>query len=150
MSASGELHRGNRRGARRWLRLVLPILLLVVGGVTGLRNGVSEFRGAATGGQRFSTATEVAHGLASWLALYALLRQRVWARPAMIVWGALLTATAASATMTWGDAGADAALVAGVSVAGVCALAIWLAFPRSRPSHVGEGPQEVSREESTP
>jgi peptidoglycan/LPS O-acetylase OafA/YrhL len=117
---------------RRRLRLLLPVLLLVVLGFTGVRNAPGEFRQAATGGQRFAAATELGYGVLSWIALAALWKGSRWTRLLMIVWATLLTVCAAVAAVAWGGAGLGAAAVAGVSVAAVAALAVWLAGPGRR------------------
>lgn len=108
-------------------RVVFPVLLLLFTGVSGLRNGFHEYRDAVTNGQRFATATEVAYGIVSWIALVALLRKRPWARVPLVVWAALVTLTASVAAVTWGDAGLGGAAAGGISVAAVCGLAVWLA-----------------------
>lgn len=127
-----------RRPRASALRLALPVLLLLVAGVSGLRNGANEYRQAVTAGQQFATASEIAHGAVSWIALYGLLRRRAWARRMMLLWAALLTITAGSAAAAWGDAGPWGALAGGASVAAVCALVLWLAFPRSRPASIAQ------------
>jgi len=122
--------RNGRRGSR-WIRLSLPVLLLVVAGVSGIREGVGGYHEAETGGQRFVMVIEIAYGVVSFVALYGLLAGPRWARPAMFLWGALVTLTAAVATVAFGGAGLFAAVAGGVSAAALCALAGWLAFPRS-------------------
>lgn len=109
------------------MRLVLPVLLLLFTGVAGVRNGFYEYREAVTGGQRFATASEIAYGAVSWVALAALLTKRRWARALLIAWAALVTITASVAAIAWGGASAAAAAAGGISVAAVCGLAVWLA-----------------------
>ncbi len=128
MSLPVEKGRTSRRGSR-WLRLSLPVLLLVVAGLSGIGEGVGGYREAETSGQRFVMVVEIAYGVVSFFALYGLLAGRRWARRAMFLWGALVTLTAAVATVAFGGAGPLAAVAGGVSAAAVCALAGWLAFP---------------------
>ena len=132
-----------RKKRRRWLRLSLPVLLLLLAGVSGMNEGLPGQ--AATPGQWFVLVCETGYGVTSFVALYGLLSGRRWARPAMLLWGALVTAAAAVATIAFGDAGLPAAVVGGVATAGICALAIWLAFPRLRHSsgeEAGGSPRE--------
>lgn len=110
----------------RWLRLTFPVLLLLVSGVTALRNGVNEFAQAATLGQRFATASELAHGLASWVVLAAIAAGSASAVPLAIVWAVLITITAATAAVAWGGAGLGAGAAAAVIMAALSGLAVWL------------------------
>lgn len=119
------------------MRLVLPLLMLLFTGVTGLRNGWREYHVATTGAQRFTSATEMAFGAVSWPALAALLLKRSHARVLLFAWAALVTLTGTVAAVAWGGAGLGAAAVGGVCVAAVCGLTVWLAEswrlgPRSR------------------
>jgi hypothetical protein len=109
------------------MRLILPLLLLLFTGVMGLRNGWREYHLATTGAQRFTSATEMAFGAVSWVALAALLRKRRQARGLLILWAALVTLTGAVAAVAWGNAGLGAAAVGAVCVAAVCGLTVWLA-----------------------
>jgi hypothetical protein len=133
------------RGGSRWLRLSLPVLLLVVAGASGIGEVVGGYREAETSGQRFVMAVEIAYAVVGFFALYGLLAGRRWARPAMFLWGALVTLTAAAATVAFGGAGLLAAVAGGVSAAALCALASWLAFPR--PGRGSGGKPEPSNEE---
>jgi hypothetical protein len=112
--------------------------LLLVAGVTGVRNSVNEWRDAVKPGQKLATASEMAHGLASWVTLVGLGMRKRWARPAAWAWTALITTTAGLATLYWGDAPLAAALPGAVATALLCGFAIRLAFePVRRPADEG-------------
>jgi len=113
---------------RRKLWLVLPVLLLLLSGVTGLRDGLAEYREASTFGQRFATVTELAYGVVGWAALAALLAGSRWTATLLFVWAALVTGTGAVAAVAWGGQSLATGAVAAVAVAAVCGLAVWLAL----------------------
>ncbi len=115
-------------------------MLLLVAGVSGVRNAAGEWRSAANPGQKIATVSELAHGVASWVALLLLGARTKGARTAARIWAALITLTAGLAAIYWGEAPLAAALVGAVATALLCGFAIRLAF---EPSNAAG--QEVGR-----
>lgn len=122
-----------RGSGANWARRILAGAVLLLTAVAGLRDGPGVYREATTGGQRLTGVAELGYSLVSVIALAGLLAGRVWARPVMIVWAALVTTAAAVATVAWGGQGIGTAAVAGAFTAALCALLVWFTFRRPRP-----------------
>jgi hypothetical protein len=104
------------------------ILLLLVAGVSGVRNAIDEWPQAVRAGQKVATASEMVHGIASGIALVGLGARKSWARPALWVWGAALSTTAGLASTYWGDAPIAAALAGAAAVVLLCFVTARLAL----------------------
>jgi hypothetical protein len=119
--------------------------ILAADAVFAVRDVVMEFPGAVTGGQKLATFLELGHGMAALAALAAMWLYPSRARPLFLLWGALVTATAAAASMFWGGAGIAAAAAGAVGAAALCLLIAWLALGRLRRPR---GPEQTTRSET--
>jgi len=113
------------------------VLLLLVAGVSGVRNAIDEWPQAAGTGQKVATGSEMVHGVASGIALIGLGVRKAWARPALWVWGGLLATTAGLAAAYWGSAPIAAALAGAAVTALICYVAVRLALEPSAPAAGG-------------
>jgi hypothetical protein len=119
-------------------RLIASVLVAATA-VPGILNFSGELSQAATAGQKLTTCCKLGYAVAGLAALAALWARPARARPLLLLWGALLTATASSAAIAWGHAGSGAAATGGVAVAAFSALVLRLALGRwrARPSEPG-------------
>ena len=112
---------------RRTIWFVAPLLMLLLCGALGLRNGPQELRIAATGGQQLAALSEVGYAVFGLLAALSFYRGHRSAMLLMVVWATLLTATGALAPVVWGGASVNIGIVSALGTAVVAALVLQLA-----------------------
>jgi hypothetical protein len=108
------------------------IILLLVLSASGFQS-LTAFNAAATTGQKVTTATQLAYGLAGLLAAAGLLARRPWGRAAAWLWAALITLTAGLAPVVRGGAAPGLGLASALAVAALALLVMSLTARRVSP-----------------
>jgi hypothetical protein len=106
------------------------VTVLVGLSALGLHSAVQELDSAETLGQWAATATQFGYALAGLLSAGGLVGRRSWARPLLWLWAGLMTLTAGLAPVVWAGSGMTAGIAAGVAVAAIAVLVVWLATRR--------------------
>jgi peptidoglycan/LPS O-acetylase OafA/YrhL len=123
----------------RMIALALSLALLLVTGVVGIYNGITERSTGATTWQKSVTAGVFLYGLLGLVSAYGLARRRKWSVPAVISWGVVITyvAAVASVAYTEKDAHWSTALAAGAASALIAVGVVWTARAMSREGITG-------------
>ena len=111
------------------LRVALGVAFLLFIGYTGITGGLQQVSEAATLGQRIQTGTQFVFGALAVAVLATLVARRRWARPALLAWGAMLSSSAALATVAWGGTGVLPAVAAFVATALIAWITFWAVTP---------------------
>jgi hypothetical protein len=118
----------------RSIAWILSLGLLLLTGGLGVYNGLTEWAGAATPGQKSVTAGVLLYGILGFVTAYGLFRRKCWSPTAAVAWGFVVTYVAGAATLFYGgpDAGIGAALAGAGATAIVAAGVIWTVSVVSR------------------
>jgi len=111
------------------LRVALGVAFLLFIGYTGITGGLQQVSEAATLGQRIQTGTQFIFGALAVAVLGTLVARRRWARPALLAWGAVLSSSAALATVAWGGTGLLPAVAAFVATVVIALVTFWAVTP---------------------
>ena len=107
----------------------LSLALLLISGVMGIYNGITERSTGVTNLQKSVTAGVFLYGVLGLVAAYGLVRRRRWSAGAALAWGVVITYVAGVASVAY--AGEDASwmgAVAGSVVTGLLAAGVvWTA-----------------------
>lgn len=118
----------------RTIAWILSLGLLIVIGVLGLYNGLSEWGEGSTAFQQSVTAGSVLYGILGLITAYGLFRRRRWSLRTAIAWGIGITYVPGAAVMSYG--GEDAMLGSALAASGASALialgVIWTANVMTR------------------
>jgi hypothetical protein len=108
---------------------ILSLGLLLLTGWLGFYNGLTEWAGATTLGQKSVTAGVLLYGILGFTTAYGLFRRKGWSFTAAIVWGVVITYVAGAAVLFYGgpDAGIGAALAGAGATALIALGVVWTA-----------------------
>ncbi len=98
----------------------LSLGALLCTGVTGIYNGISEWKGAETALQKSVTAGVFLYGVVGLIATLLLFKRRRWSVAAAIAWGVIVTYVAGVSTIAYG--GEDASLGSAIAASGGAGL----------------------------
>ncbi len=104
----------------RKIAFVLSLALVVVTGVMGIYNGITERSTGTTNLQKSVTAGVFLYGVLGLITAYGLFRRRGWSVGAAIAWGIVITYVAGVAAIAY--AGEDASWIGAVAGSAVTAL----------------------------
>lgn len=120
----------------RTIAWVISIGVLLLTGVPGIHEGLTEWSGGRTAFQHSVTATVLLYGVLGLVTAYGLFRRRRWSVGTAIAWGIAITYAPGAAVISDGDK--DATPVAVFAASGACALialgVIWTANVTTRRS----------------
>jgi hypothetical protein len=113
---------------------VLSLLVLLVTGVDGIHNGVTEWGDAHTRMQQSVTIGVFLYGVLGVITAFGLFRRRRWSIGTAICWGVAVTYVPGVAVMAYGgnDAIMSSAITASGASALIAALVIWTAHVVTR------------------
>ena len=98
----------------RWVRILLVIAVLLFFAYNGLVEVRNALRSMTTPGQKVVTATQLAYGVLSVLALASMRIRPRMTTPLLIAWAIPLVATAALAPVVYGGLGLGAGVGGGL------------------------------------
>lgn len=113
---------------------VLSLALLIVIGVLGVRNGVTEWNSGTTPAQKSVTVGVLLYGVFGLVTAYGLFRRCRWSVGTAIAWGIAITYVPGVAIMAFGGEGAilSSAIAASAASAVIGAGVIWTAIVMTR------------------
>lgn len=113
---------------------VLSLLVLLLTGVVGVYNGLSEWGEGRTALQHLVTVGVLLYGSFGLLSAYGLARRRSWSRKAVIGWAICVTYVPGLAVMVYGgkDALLGSAIAASAGSAVIAAGVIWTVYRFTR------------------
>src|SRR3954471_13062843 len=97
----------------RSIAWILSLGLLLLTGCLGVYNGLTEWGGAITPGQKSVTAGVLLYGLLGFVTAYGLFRRKRWSLVGAIAWAVVITYVAGAASLFYGEAGIGASLAGG-------------------------------------
>jgi hypothetical protein len=115
----------------------ISLALLLITGVLGLYNGVTEWSGAETALQKSVTAGVFFYGIVGFVAAYGLLRGREWSAIAAVIWTVIIIYVPGAAVIGYGgpDASLGAAAASSVASALIGLGVIWTAMKNRQSRH---------------
>lgn len=118
----------------RKIAWVLSLALLIVSGVLGVHNGVTEWNSGNTAAQKSVTVGVFLYGVFGLATAYGLFRRRRWSVGTTIAWGIAITYVPGVAVMAFGGEGAilSSAIAASAASAVIAAGVIWTAIVMTR------------------
>ena len=118
----------------RKIAWVLSLALLIVLGVLGVHNGVTEWNSGTTPAQKSVTVGVLLYGVFGLVTAYGLFRRRSWSVGTAIAWGIAITYVPGVAIMAFGGEGAILSSAIGASAASavIGAGVIWTAIVMTR------------------
>lgn len=113
---------------------VLSLAILVLTGVLGIHNGITEWNQEHNPAQKSVSAGTFLYGVFGLVTSYGLFRRRRWSVGTAIAWGITVTYVPGVAIMAFG--GEDAVLSSAISASGATALiaagVIWTGIAMTR------------------
>jgi hypothetical protein len=118
----------------RKIAWVLSLALLIISGVLGVRNGVTEWNSGTTPAQKSVPIGVFLYGVLGLATAYGLFRRRRWSVGTAIAWGIAITYVPGVAIMAFGGDGAilSSAIAASTGSAVIAAGVIWTAIVMTR------------------
>ena len=112
----------------------LSLLLLLVTGVLGVYNGVTELGEGRTAPQHLVTIGVFLYGILGLISAYGLLRRRRWGLKTAYGWAICLTYVPGLAVMAYGGEGAFLSAAIGASAASglIAAGVVWTVYRSTR------------------
>jgi hypothetical protein len=111
----------------RSIAWILSIGLLLLTGCLGVYDGLTEWGGATTPGQKSVTAGVLLYGILGVVTAYGMFRRHRWSFSGAIAWGVVITYVAGTASLFYSEAGIGAALAGGGATALIALGVIWTA-----------------------
>jgi hypothetical protein len=113
---------------------VLSLLLLLLTGVVGIHNGLTEWGEGRTTMQRSVTAGVFLYGLLGLVTAFGLFRRRRWSVGTAIAWAMAVTYVPGVAVMVYGEDGAilSSAIAASAGSALIALGVVWTAHVMTR------------------
>jgi peptidoglycan/LPS O-acetylase OafA/YrhL len=129
----------------RKIAFVLSLAVLLINGVIGIYNGITERATGATNLQKSVTAGVFLYGVFGLVAAYGLARRRPWTVWAAIAWAVVITYVPGVATIAYSDEASPVgpAIVASAATALIALGVLWTARTLTRkkePGPHGPGP----------
>ena len=112
---------------------IVSLVLLLLTGVLGVYNGLTEWGEGTSVWQHSVTVGVFVYGLLGLVSAYGLFRRQRWALPAVIVWAVVITYVPGVAVMADGDGTLGAAIAASASTALIALGVIWTTKVMTRP-----------------
>ena len=105
----------------------LALLILLITGVLGLHNGVTERTGAHSTLQRSVTIGVLLYGLLGLASVYGVVRRRAWSVWSVTAWAVVVTYVSGTAALAYGgdDVTMMTALASGLAGALIGAFTLW-------------------------
>lgn len=105
----------------------LALLILLITGVLGLYNGVTERSGARSALQSSVTIGVLLYGLLGLASAYGVVRQRAWSVWSVTAWAVVVTYVSGTAALAYGgdDVTMVTALASGLAGALIGAFVLW-------------------------
>ena len=112
---------------------VLSLALLVVTGVLGVYNGITEWGEGQTAMQHSVTAGVLLYGLFGLATAFGLFQRRAWSVSTSIAWAAALIYVPGVAITAYNESGSMLSAIAASAVTGLIAAAVvWTAYRTTR------------------